>query len=100
MTHCLQEAKVSDVIAGSNDITYRQFELLKKDFYLLFNALKSNGKDIFTSSPLSTNGHFSRLLSLHIWHRSQCTCLNYGLIDHFNLFWEWSAFQKKGQSLP
>ena len=91
-------SSISRVIihVGTNNLAREQSELTKKDFNGLLSFLCSCGKSVFISGPILTvvhgAGHFSRLLSLHSWLQSASTALHIGFIDHFNLFWEHSAF--------
>lgn len=76
---------------GTNDISRRQSESLKRDFIQLFGVLKHLHLDVSISGPTPTFGRgcerFSRLLYLNTWLRSACQEHNVHFIDNFNLFW-------------
>ncbi|KAI5619922.1 hypothetical protein C0J50_20516 [Silurus asotus] len=114
-TRCFPGARVLDVAAqvpailkenfgavvlhaGTNDTRLRQTEILKRDFRILVETVRSTSPTtrIIVSGPLPTYQRgaekFSRLLALNEWLQSWCREHKLLFVNNWNCFWERPRF--------
>ncbi|KAI5105759.1 hypothetical protein C0J45_3456 [Silurus meridionalis] len=114
-TRCFSGARVLDVAAqvpvilnenfgavvlhvGANDTRLRQTEILKRDFRILVETVRSTSPTtrIIVSGPLPTYQRgaekFSRLFALNEWLQSWCREHKLLFINNWNCFWERPRF--------
>lgn len=97
----LNKHEVSTILihAGTNDIFHRESEILKEDFKILYNTVRSHGKSLVISGPLPRLRRgiecFSRLYALNEWLKVWSASLGISFIDNFDSFWHRPSFYKR-----
>lgn len=81
--------QISTVIihVGTNDIKFKQSEVLKEHFRTLITTTTATGKTCIISgpfpSPRHTDAQYSRILNLHIWLKGHCLEKGIPYTDNF-----------------